>query len=254
VPRGLAPREDCLHAPKPGNVLRTPESIKDPAISLDDASGLMAHLGFVAFRTAPGDSVPESCLTVMIRSRPTGRHFDPELVTYWVHHGRAGHLELVDVHTAPPVFERFSWGKIQIADRFGISNSFATFGGFLYAERMDPDALLLVFRSSAPILRLAGHSQKRDAIAEEIMSFFARVVPHLWTPAEEQLVNARTPEELYAAFLVHVRRRLDGSAALREAMSGDVRMVDSELAIMAEHRPTALATGKRLLRELRLSG
>lgn len=242
------------HAAKPVNAPRTPESIGDPAISLDDASGLMAELGFVAFRTPPGDPVPGSCLTLMIRSRPTRRHFDPEVVTYWVHHGRAGHLELVDIHTTPPVFERFSWGKIQLADRFGISNSFVTFGGFLYTERMDPDALLLVFRSSAPILRLAGHSQKRDAIADEILSFFARVVPHLWSPAEDQLVNSRSPEELYAAFLVHVRHRLDGSAALRESMSGDVRMVDSELAIMGAHQPTELAAGERLLRELRLAG
>ena len=237
-----------LHAP------RTPESIGDPAISLDDASALMAELGFVAFRTPPEDSVPGSCLTLMIRARPTRRHFDPEVVTYWVHHERAGHLELVDITTTPPVFQRFSWGKIQIADRFGVSNSFVTFGGFLYAERMDPDALLLVFRSSAPILRLAGHSQKRDAIADEILSFFARVVPHLWSPAEEQLVNSRTPEELYAAFLVYVRHRLDGSVAVREAMSGDVRMVDSELAVMGAHRPIELAAGRRLLRELRLAG
>ena len=119
---------------------------------------------------------------------------------------------------------------------------------------MDPDALLLVFRSSAPILRLAGHSQKVDVVADEILSFFARVVPHLWRPSEEQLVNSRTPEELYAAFLVDVRHRLDRSAALREAMSGDVRMVDSELAIMAAHRPTGLAGGNRLLRELHLAG
>jgi len=235
-------------------VPRTPESIGDPAISLDDASGLMADLGFVAFRTPPGDPVPESCLTLMIRNRPTLRHFDPEVVTYWVHHGRAGRLELADIHTTPPVFERFSWGKIQIADRFGMFNSFVTFGGFLYAERMDPDALLLVFRSSAPILRLAGHSQKGDVIADEILSFFARVVPHLWSPAEEQLVNSRTPEELYAAFLVDVRHRLDRSAALRRAMSGDVRMVDSELAILAAHRPTGLAAGNRLVRELRPVG
>ncbi len=236
------------------SVPRTPQSIGDPAISLDDASGLMADLGFVAFRTPPGDPVPESCLTLMIRSKPTRRHFDPEVVTYWVHHGRAGQLEIVDLHTPPPVFERISWGKIQLADRFGITNSFVTFGGFLYSERMDPDALLLVFRSSAPILRLAGHSQKRDVIADEILSFFARVVPHLWSPGEEQLINSRTPEELYAAFLIHVRHRLDGSAALREAMSADVHMVDSELAIMAAHRPAGLATGERVLRELHLAG
>ena len=214
----------------------------------------MADLGFVAFRTPPEDPVPGSCLMLMIRSQPTRRHFDPEEVTYWVHHGRAGQLEVVDIHTTPPAFERFSWGKIRIADRFEVHNSFVTFGGFLYAERMGPDALLLVFRSSAPIVRLGGHSQRRDKLADEILSFFARVVPRLWSPADERLVNSRTPEELYGAFLVHVRHRLDRSAGLREAMSGDVRMVDSELAIMAAHRPIGLASGNRLLRELRLAG
>jgi len=133
-------------------------------------------------------------------------------------------------------------------------NSFVTFGGSLHAERLGADALLLIFRSPTPILRLAGHSQQHDAAADEVLSFFARLVPRLWTPADERLVNGRTPEELYGAFLLHVRHRLDRSAELREAMSGDAHLIHSELAIMAAHRPTRLATGNQLLQELRLAG
>lgn len=62
-----------------------PEQVGGAALSLDEAAGLMARFGFVAFRTPPGDPMPDKCLMAAIRSQPTGRHFDPEIVSYWVY-------------------------------------------------------------------------------------------------------------------------------------------------------------------------
>ena len=61
-----------------------PESIEQPALTIDEAANLMAVLGFVAFRTPPDEAVPDSCLMVMIRDAPTRRHFDPETASFWV--------------------------------------------------------------------------------------------------------------------------------------------------------------------------
>ena len=73
-----------------------PEAIDDPPLTLDVASRLMADLGFLAFRTPPGTQTPDSCLMAMIRERPTRRHFDPEVVTYWASRGGRGILEYAD--------------------------------------------------------------------------------------------------------------------------------------------------------------
>ena len=59
---------------------RPPQSIDDAPIGLDEASALIADLGFLLFRT-PGDgAIPDSCLMTTIHGMPTERHFDPELI------------------------------------------------------------------------------------------------------------------------------------------------------------------------------
>jgi hypothetical protein len=230
-----------------------PEQVADAAISLDEAAGLMARFGFVAFRTPPGDPMPDACLMAAIRSQPTGRHFDPEMVSYWVHDHLGAHLERMDEHSDVGGFTRFSWGPIRLMDRFGVRNSFVSFGGTLHAERIDPDALLSIFRSRAPILRLAGHSQRRDRAADEVLSFFARLIPRLWSAPAERMVAACTPEVLYAAFLRHTVLRMATSVHLREAISDEALAIDSELAIMAAHRPADVAAGQRFLDALGLT-
>jgi hypothetical protein len=44
----------------------------------------MADLGFIVFRTPPDSATPDSCLMAMINESPTTRHFDPEVVSFWV--------------------------------------------------------------------------------------------------------------------------------------------------------------------------
>jgi hypothetical protein len=224
-------------------------------MATDAASRLMVDFGFIAFRTPPGAAMPDSCLMAVIHASPTLRHFDPELASYWVGDDGRGHLEFVDHDTPTPVRRRFSWGRIRLLDRLGMRNSFVSFGGTLDVELVGTGSLLLIFHSPAPILRLPGHSQRQDRVAEEVLTFFGRVIPRLWdTPEEERLVAAAAPDELYAAFLLHSQRRLRHSTTLREAIGDDVPPMQRALSAMALNRRQALDAGQQLLEHLGLDG
>ena len=230
-----------------------PESIEQPALTIDEAAGLMADFGFVAFRTPPDAEVTDSCLMVMIRDAPTRRHFDPETVSCWVAENGRGHTELVDRGAGTPISKPFSWGRIRLVDRLGMRNSFVSFGGWLTAERVGDDAVLLIFRSPAPILRLPGHSQQSDHLSDDALSFFGRLVPRLWSsPAHERLVGSVPPEDLYAAFLLHEAGRIHRSQSLREAIPDDAHALLRELELAGRIRPETLAAGRELLSLLEL--
>ena len=230
-----------------------PESIEQPALTIDEAAHLMATLGFAAFRTPPDAAVPDSCLMVMIRDAPTRRHFDPDSVTYWVIDVGQGRTELADRGIPTPISRPYSWGRIRLVDRLGARNSFVSFGGWLTGERVGRDALLLIFRSTAPILRLPGHSQQPDHLSDEIVAFFGRLVPPLWSsPTDERLVGSLAPEALYAAFLLDEARRLQGSTQLREAVLDDAHALRRELELAKRHQPDALRAGRDVLTLLRL--
>ena len=225
-----------------------PESIEQPALTIDEAANLMAVLGFVAFRTPPDEAVPDSCLMVMIRDAPTRRHFDPETASFWVLDNGRGRTDLADRGTRTPLSRPYSWGRIRLVDRLGARNSFVSFGGWLTAERVGSDALLLIFRSPAPILRLPGHSQRPDHLSDEVLAFFGRVVPRLWSsPTDERLIGSLPPDALYAAFLLDEAGRVERSAPLREAMRDDAGAVHRELELAKRNRPDALAAGHEIL-------
>ena len=233
--------------------LRPPESIEHPPITVDGAAGLMADLGFLAFRTPPDAAVTDSCLMAMVRDAPTRRHFDPTSVTYWSIVGGHGAIQVADRDSKTPISHPYSWGRIHVVDRFGARNSFVSFGGWLTGERVGSDALLLVFRSPAPILRLPGHSQRRDRLSDDALAFFSRLVPRMWShPGHEGLVSSTPPEALYGAFLLHEGRRFDGSPALRHAIADDANALARELHRTERSRPDALAAGRELLAHLEL--
>jgi len=230
-----------------------PETIEQPALTIDEAAGLMADYGFVAFRTPPNAEVTDSCLMAMIRDAPTRRHFDAETVSYWVMGNGHGQTQLLDREARTPISRPFSWGRIRLVDRLGMRNSFVSFGGWLTGERVGADALLFIFRSAAPILRLPGHSQRSDLLSDDALSFFGRLVPRLWSsPAHERLVGSVPPDDLYAAFLVHEAGRLHVSQSLREAIPGDAHALLRELELAKRNRPDALTAGRALLSQLGL--
>ena len=230
-----------------------PEGIEDAPITLDVASELMSQLGFVDFRTPPGDTMPQSCLMAILRATPTLVHFDPERVTYWAVEQGRGQLAVIDSPSVAPISRPYSWGPIRLFDRLGIRNSFVSFGGWLTGEPVGADALLLVFRSEAPIFRLPGHSQHSDLLAEDALAFFGRVVPHLWSPADERFVASVPPEELYAAYLIHERSHDSGREEIQGSGGGPTRAARREIELLANHRPQVLAGGEALLARLGLA-
>jgi len=224
-----------------------PESIDEPPIDADVAARLMSDVGFVAFRTPSGSKLPESCLMVTLHDIPTARHFDTEVISYWVTSLDRGQLQTIDRTTRLPFSHPFSWGRIRLVDRFNARNSFVSFGGVLSGESVGAGARLFIFRSSAPIFRLPGHSQREDRLAGEVLTFFGRMIPHLWTAETERRMSSASALDVYAAFLLHARARLAHSRALSNALGGVASSLNRELAVIEENDRDRLEAGKRLL-------
>ena len=108
-----------------------------------------------------------------------------------------------------------------------------------------PGAVLVIFRSPAPILRLPGHSQRADRLAEEALAFFGRLVPHLWNPEVEALVGAAAPEVLWAAFLLDEQDRLTRAHGRLDGTQN--APVWLGLRDLARQRPEVIAAARRLL-------
>jgi hypothetical protein len=227
---------------------------------LGDASRELDHLGFVLRDGALPGSVPGPRLLVALRPAPTLVHFDPEEATYWAFDGAQGRLAAIRRETGrggpaaePPAERPFSWGRIRIADRVPVYNQFLSFGGTLRTGRTPDDALVLAFSSPAPILRWSGHSQGVDRFADEIGSFFARLmVPVDFQPGAEARIGAASPEGLYAAAIAHADRRLNATASLRDYDRALDDAVNNAVHRLRRDAPAAWAEGQALLASLDL--
>lgn len=216
------------------------------------SASFVSDLGFCLRWDLPSDE-HDALLVVAVRETPTERHFDPELVSYWrtdeTGRGRPSQLTL----ESRPMTTAFSWGPIEVVDRFGISNTFISVGGHLAVERTDPTTMMATFTSPGPILRRGGHSQSYDLFAAELTAFFARLlVPIDFVPGAERLVSAARPAERYAAFLQHDLARLARSELVRDAYGPDARLVRMEASRLRERDPVSWKAGERLLKAIGL--
>jgi hypothetical protein len=214
---------------------------------------LVADLGFLLRWDLPTDD-RDALLVVALRARATERHFDPELVTYWrTNQRRRGRREEVTLDSLPPPISEYSWGPIEILDRFGISNTFFSVGGSLAAERTAPDTAILTFSSPGPIVARGGHSQGYDQLASELTAFHARLLVAIdFTPGAEARIAAASPAERYAAFLHHDLARIQRSALIRDAYQDDARLLRVEAARLSRRSPEAWDAAARLLADLDL--
>lgn len=221
-------------------------------MALDPAT-LVADLGFLLRRDIPTPS-HDALLVVALRPEPTERHFDPECVQYWrTGADGLGHQAQLTCESTMPRSVEFSWGPIEVADRFGICNTFAALGGTLTASRNELGTVVATFRSRAPILRRGGHSQRYDGIAAALTGFFARLrVPVVLRHGAERLLNAAAPVTRYAAFLQHEVPRL-GIQLVRDAYGADARLVRVEAERLRQRDPVAWDRGSELLARLGLS-
>lgn len=218
-----------------------------------DPAALVANLGFLVSRDIPTLG-QDALLVVALRTVPTEQHFDPELIVYWRTgaDGRGHRAELTQA-SAVPMLKEFSWGPIEIIDRFGISNTFVSCGGSLAAERDAAGTVIATFRSRGPILRRGGHSQRYDSIAAALAGFFGRLlVPIDFQPGAERAISAATPATRYAAFLQHEVPRL-GIELVREAYGADARLLRAEAERLRLRDPQAWEAGAALLAQLGLA-
>lgn len=202
--------------PRPPGACSEPMADLPSSIDPKLASQLLADWGFLADPDLPDRPGP-AFLLVAIRPRPTLKHYDPELVEYWITGPRGfGVLETLTLASRLPRASVFSWGRITVSDRKGVANRYLTFGGTLHAERIDGE-VICVFESPAPLLRRGGHSQGWDTGAHSVGGFFGRFRAAAGYQHEfEQLAAKTDPVTRYAAFVNELMVRYRSSEYLRD--------------------------------------
>ena len=206
------------------------------------AAAKLADWGFLADPDLPDRPGP-AYLLVALRDHPTLRHYDPEVVEFWVtNNGRGGRASLT--YADPMPIERdFSWGLIRIVDRLSVTNEYLTFGGHLSAASVDRVSVL-VFSSPAPLLRRGGHSQVWDVGAQDLGAFFGRLMVAVdYAPGFESKVSGADPVARYAAFVADIADRYRHSDQLRLARGDLWRLLQVEEARLRRDAPEAWAAG-----------
>ena len=233
------------HEPLPPTI----EAGPDP----HEASVRLADWGFLANPDLPDQAGP-GYLLVALRSEPTLRHYDPESVEYWATDGGRGTRRTLQGTTTVPVTTPFSWGRITIVDRLGISNEWLTFGGILTADEID-GAVYASFVSPAPLLRRGGHSQGWDPGAENLGAFFGRLMVAIdYAPGFERAAAVATPLTRYAAFLAELGVRFARSAGLRTTDPRLWHLIGHESERVRRLHPDDWAAGAVLLHASGLGG
>jgi hypothetical protein len=230
--------------------------LQDPARWPVAAASLLADLGF---RLVPPQAPMREPwhLLIALRGQPTGRHFDPELVTFYAPAPDGAAMQTLDLrasgHPRAVVQRRALWGHVHVADRVPVENRFLTFGGDLRLAALDARLTVVDLVSPAPIVRWGGHSQGTDALAEAIGAFFGRlIVPIDFVGGAANRIDALPPGVLYRAFLADGLRR----AAAAEQHGAERDGLGAWIATAwqrARSDPDACDAAQRLLRDLRLS-
>jgi hypothetical protein len=217
------------------------------------AGRLLVNLGFSLVNSDRPGAPGGSNLLVAMRDRPTLRHFDPELLSFWVARDGRGRIATFDRGDAVPVALDVSWGSVRVIDRLAVENRFLTFGGVLRAAVIDGSEVVIALRSAGPIVRWGGHSQGADPLAGEIGAFFGRLmVPVDFEPGAEAELAATAPAVLYAAFVRSTHDRHVASSAFRRTESPLEGWLVAESTRLAASDPEGWAAAPGLLVDLGL--
>lgn len=215
------------------------------------ASELLADWGFLADPDLPDRPGP-AFLLVAIRAAPTLRHYDPELVEYWITGPRGfGVRETLTYASRLPREQPFSWGMVTLCDRKSVANRYLTFGGTLRADRVNGE-VIAVFESPAPLLRRGGHSQGWDTGAHSVGGFFGRFRAAAGYQHEfERLAADTDPIARYAAFVNELVGRYRSSEYLRDHYPRLWSIMVAEEKRLKHDHATAWAEGAELLAKTR---
>jgi hypothetical protein len=216
------------------------------------SAALLENLGFTLDHVAADQPPGGADLHIALRDRPTLRHYDPEVVAYWVERDGRGRHAYLDRECIFPRRERFQWGDVRIADRLGETNRYLVFGGEVRADVVDQSLAVVRFRSSAPILRAGGHSQGVDQLEPQVGAFFGRLmIPVDFTGGAEESLASADEAGLYAAFLGDVAGRLAASRRPETIVGAD--LIRRESKRLQADQPDAWQRGQALLRSVDLS-
>ena len=217
------------------------------ALTLPEASEQLRHLGFLLISPFLERS-GEANLLVALRERPTQEHFDPEVVRFWrTGEDHRGHADELTIASPMPYQHAFTWGKLELTDRFGIENDFVSLGGTVTADRT-PQGVIAIFHSPGPILRMGGHSQAVDRVALEMGAFFGRImVPIDFQPGAEEEISSASPLERYAAFVAFEHDRYAAFEALRDEHPRQAEILREEAQRLRREHPDDWLAGERLL-------
>jgi hypothetical protein len=176
----------------------------------------LADWGFLATPDLPDGPGPASLL-VAIRERPTLRHYDPELVSYWVSEDGRGRPRWLTRESPMPLSDEVSWGRIRLTDRLAVTNEYLTFGAHLEAAMLD---------------------------GVQLGAFFGRMILAVdYVPGFEARIAAARPLERYAAFVADAVARHRASITLRERAGALWPLLAAEATRLASTHPDAWAAG-----------
>lgn len=211
------------------------------------AAELLSSWGFLVQPDLPDRPGP-AYLLVAIRAHPTLAHYDPELVEYWVTDEKGhGVRETISYANRMPREIEYSWGRISVVDRKGVTNRYLTFGGTLRADRINGE-VICVFSSPAPLLRRGGHSQGWDSGSQSVGGFFGRFRAAAgYAYAFECLAAETDPVTRYAAFVNEFVTRYRASQYLRDHYPRLWTIMVGEERRLMHERPQAWADGQELL-------
>jgi hypothetical protein len=226
-----------------------PPALAPPAPTLARAAERLVDWGFLADPDLPDRPGPAS-LIVALRSSPTLRHYDPEVVEFWSTFDGRGSHQAITWQTPMPISAGVAWGEIRILDRLGESNGYLCFGGRCDAAMLG-DAVIVAITSSAPIFCRGGHSQGWDDGADAVGAFFGRLLVTVdYVPGFEARLAGASPLVRYCAFIEDADAR---DRRIRSA-SGDDRpfapIVRSEAARLRRDHPDAWRHGGELLADV----
>ena len=149
------------------------------------------------------DSPGHPRLDVLLRSVPTGKHFDPEKLSITVASEQRC-TEFLRVHHPWPAQEQYRAcaGRVILQDRKGKKVEAFTFGGDFWIESEEM-LTACVLTSPAPILERTGTSSIPELLAEEVEIIFAERRA-AWEPDQSTFkdrLRATDPFTLYCICL-----------------------------------------------------
>ena len=184
-------------------------------------------------------------LDVVLRSIPTGQHFDPLKVHLYISSPKLGLNPLTVEHPWSDLNDyTVCAGTMEIIDKTGKHLDAFTFGGSLHIQTTE-EYTLLTLTSPAPILVPAGSRLEQFLVDEVKITLAERraereVQPGLF----EKLLIAAPPFELYYAVITSILERChhlhssDHSLIykLEYALRAEIEAIERQLSIM-ERRP-----------------